>query len=136
MVLTRREDWQPRLVELANQWRLRPYRYGESDCGCFMLAAVEAVTGIDLLPGVERPRGWIAAARFFIARGWDDVEGMMNALVGPSSREQDRPGDVISYEEGGDLHLAVRVGDVYLTPGRDGLRMISLRMRRRAWRIG
>lgn len=137
--LTRLPDWKPRLARLVNDWRGLPYRYGETDCGCFMLAAVEAVTGVDLLPGVERPRHWIAAAKFFIARGWDDgVEDMMAALVGAGSEEVYGllSGDVVSYEEGGDLHLAVRVGDTALTPSIVGLRSVPSERWRKAWRIG
>lgn len=141
MELKRLDDWRPRLIALGNAWRNRPYRYGESDCGCFMLAAVESVTGTDLLPGVKRPCSWIAAAKFFIERGWHNgVEDMMLELVGPpelNGPEGARQGDVVSYEEGGDLHLAVLVGtSVALTPGLDGLRIVSPSLWRKSWRIG
>jgi len=135
--LKRLDGWEKRLVTLAGEWRTRPYSYGESDCGCFARVAIEALTGVTMLPGVEFPKGWLALAKFMIARGWSSVEDSMVELLGPPvEATASRRGDIVSYEEGGELHLAVRIGDVALTPSLSGLRVIEENQWLRAWKVG
>lgn len=136
-MMARLPDWEPRLIALVNERRRLPYRYGTNDCAVFAQLAVEAVTGTVLLPGVERPTGMISAAKFMIARGWDDVEQMATELLGPPTDGASRRGDIVSYEAVGELHLAVRVGDGALSPVGDiGLMAIEPARWRRAWRVG
>lgn len=133
--LQRLDGWQLRLVRLANAWRNKPYAYGLTDCGRFMLSAVTEVTGADLMPGVEWPRGWLGVAKWMIANGWDSVEAVMDDLLPPMQVVETRSGDIVSFEKGGEFHLAVRIGDTALTPGTDGLIVIGPPWRR-AWRVG
>lgn len=136
--LVRLPDWQTRLVRVANARRGKPYEYGLTDCWCFAREAVEATTGVVLLPGVESPKGWLAAAKAMMARGWSDVEEMMTALLGEPLGDPlaSRPGDIVSYMVGGEFHLAVRVGDTALSPQRVGLQVIGRSSWRRAWKVG
>ena len=138
MTLVRRPDWEQRLVALVRERRTMAYRYGVNDCGTFMLDAVATMTGVDLLPGVTRPTGWLSAAKFFIARGWDDVEDMATELLGePVGPAASRPGDVVSFERDDELHLAVRVGSDAVTPTQLGLDVVmAAQWRRRAWLVG
>ena len=133
--LQRLDGWQPRLIGLANEWRNKPYAYGLTDCGRFMLSAVEITTGVNLLPGVEWPRGWLGVAKWMIANGWDSVEAVMDDLLPPMPVELSRGGDIVSFEKVGEFHLAVRFGDTALTPGADGL-LVMGKPWRRAWRVG
>lgn len=133
--LQRLDGWQFRLIGLANHWRNKPYAYGLTDCGRFMLSAVVETTGVDLLPGVEWPRGWLGVAKWMIANGWDSVEAVMDDLLPPIPVEETRGGDVVSFEMGGEFHLAVRFGDTALTPGTDGLISVGSGWHR-AWRVG
>lgn len=135
--LQRLGGWEGRLIDLAREWRTRPYSYGDSDCACFARAAIETLTGVTMLPGVEFPKGWLAAAKFMIARGWSSVEDSMVELLGPPvDPTHSRSGDIVSYAEGGELHLAVRVGDSAMTPSLQGLRVIAAGHWLRAWRVG
>ncbi|WP_428673723.1 DUF6950 family protein [Reyranella sp.] len=134
--LVRLPDWKPRLVELANRHRATPYRYGEHDCATFARDAVEAVTGTVLLPEAERQAGWLAAARFMIARGWETVEAMADELLPPVDAALSRPGDIVSFEQGGELHLAVRMGDAAVSPGLQGLFPVGGGHWHRAWKVG
>jgi len=135
--MQRLDDWEKRLIALANEWRTRPYVYGISDCGCFAQAAIEAVTGVALLSDVERPRGWLSAAKFMIAHGWDSVEDMATELLGaPVEPSLSGPGDIVSFSEGGESHLAVRVGSVALSPSGKGLIVVAAGSWRRAWKVG
>lgn len=134
--MERLPDWEPRLIALANDWATRPYVYGVSDCACFAQAAIEAVTGVVLLEGTEKPRGMMGAARFMIARGWESVEDMATALLGaPLDPRQSRRGDIVSFVEQ-EPHLAVRVGDVALSPTAGGLVAVEPRHWHLMWKVG
>ena len=133
----RREDWERRLADLVNRTRATPYRYGTFDCAVFARMGVEAVTGVELMPGVEVPKGWLGVAKFMIARGWDDVEAMATELLGrPCEPHLSRRGDIVSFLEGGEKHLAVRAGSEALTPSPVGLRVVAPSHWRNAWRVG
>ena len=134
--LVRLDGWEPRLVVLANDWRTRPYAYGITDCGRFMIEAVAAVTGVVLLEGVTWPRGWLGVAKFMIANGWNSVEDTMDDLLPPMPVADSRRGDVVSFELAGEMHLAVRVGATALTPGTTGLEAFAAGTWRHAWRVG
>lgn len=136
--MTRRPDWQVRLTTVVNARIGLPYEYGMTDCWCFAREAVEAVTGVVLMPDVDPPKGWLAAARVLIARGWSSIEDMMTELLGePLDDPLDaRAGDIISYEGGGEYHLAVCMGDEALAPQTIGLRVIGRASWRRAWKVG
>lgn len=136
--LERLPDWEQRLIDTANERRTLPYAYGVNDCGCFAQAAIKAVTGVTLLEGIELPRGWLAAAKFMMARGWSNIEDTMTDLLGQpmDDPQQSRRGDIVSYEEGGEFHVAVRVGDCALTPAIGGLAVIPASRWRRWWKVG
>lgn len=137
-MLTRLDDWQSRLAVAVNERRLTPYVYGRTDCACFAQVCVAAVTGVTLMAGIEKPKGWIGAAKFMIAHEWDDVEAMITEIVGPpmASPALSRPGDIISFVSIGEPHLGVRVGDVALSPADKGLEVIAAQRWVRAWKIG
>jgi hypothetical protein len=134
--LVRLEDWKERLVRHANSWRTVEYAYGRADCTRFAHGAVEAVTGVDILPGMKWPNGWIGAAKFMIAKGWDSVEAPMAELLPEMDAATSRPGDIVSYWLGGEVHLAVRVGDTALAPTTKGLMVVERSQWARAWKVG
>lgn len=135
--LVRRADWSTRLAAVANERRALPYCYGTNDCACFARVAIEAMTGTLLLPEIDPPKGMVAAARVLIRRGWEDVGDMMVELLGPAvDPAVSRIGDIVSYERGGELHLAVRFGDAALAPSLQGLIIIERADWLRAWAVG
>lgn len=138
MILIRLPGWQDRLVACANARTSTPYAYGTNDCWCFTRAAVEAVTGELLLPDIEPPKTWLAAAKVLIVHGWESVEDLMTATLGQpmASPTDSRPGDIVSFELLGSAHLAVRIGDTALTPGPAKLEVVTPGMWRNAWRVG
>ena len=135
--LIRLPDWDERLITFVRSRMHVPYRYGVNDCATFSIGAVEAVTGVDLFPGVDRPTSWIGAAKFLLSRGWEDVEDMMTScLGGPSLPGPSRVGDLVSFEECDAFHLAVRIGDASLTPVTQGLRIVPSSRWRKSWMVG
>lgn len=134
--LVRLDDWQARLGRHANSWRAVEYAYGLADCTRFAHGAVEAVTGVDILPGMVWPTGWMGAARFMIAKGWDSVEAPISELLPAMEVAETRAGDIVSYQAGGELHLAVRVGDTALAPAAKGLMTVGRGQWARAWKVG
>lgn len=134
--LMRLEGWEQRLATLANEWKHRPYVYGVSDCGRFAQCAITQVTGVVLLEGVDWPRGWLGVAKFMIAHGWDSVEDTMNDLLPHQPIAEARRGDIVSFADNEEFHLAVRYGDTALTPGVGGLVVIGAPRWLRAWKVG
>lgn len=134
---SRRADWPRRLDGFVRERRSRPYAYGSNDCGIWLLAWTLEATGLDLLPGLVPPTTARAAARFLLARGHRDVEGLALELLGlplPTARLAGR-GDVISFEADGDRHLAIVTGVVAATPGRDRLLWVPRPLWKLGWKI-
>lgn len=120
------EDWEDRLDHLISTNLRTPYEYGVFDCATFAIDAVRAVTGVSLIPGIERPKpGWLAAAKFLIRHGLDDTQEFATAALGqiPGDAQDSMPGDLVAFRAAGDLHLAVRIrmGNEAITPAADGL---------------
>lgn len=136
--LHRYPDWPRRLSAYVSERRSLPYAYGSNDCGSFVIDGIAAMTGADLLPNVVRPVSAIGAQRFLIVNGYCDVEGLMTALLGdrlPSPKVAQR-GDVVSFESGGETHLALVVSSAAATPGRDGLLWVPRALWRAGWKVG
>lgn len=136
MNLVRLENWESRLAEYANSWRDTEYAYGVADCTRFAHGAVSTITGVHLLPETEWPTGWLGAARMMIAKGWESVEAPIGELLPEMPVSEARRGDIVSYRAGGELHLAVRVGDAALAPATRGLTIVARDRWHRAWRVG
>jgi hypothetical protein len=136
--LTRLPDWPARLSAFVSSRRDIPYAYGVNDCACFAQESVIALTGTDPLPGIERPKSWLGAARFLIANGWEDVEEMITAVLGPplASPRLAQRGDIVSFASpGGERHLAVCTGGMAATPGGLGIEWVPLSEWRSAWKV-
>jgi hypothetical protein len=122
------------LDALANERRAQPYLYGKNDCWCFAQAAIVAAASPACRAGeFDNPKGWLAAAKIMIGQGWDSVEDVMTAAVGTPSRipAGRDPATSSRTRSGGELHLAVRVGDVAL-PSRPTANTTSSRTSRRS----
>src|SRR5262249_49466530 len=113
-----------------------PYRYGINDCATFACAACAAVTGVTP-EGLDRPPGMLAAAKLMIARGWESIEDAAIGLLGPPvDVALSRPGDLVSYAEAAEIHLAVRVDDTAVSPADRGLKLVDRPAWRHAWKVG
>lgn len=135
--LRRLDDWKERLRLLVNQRRRMPYHYGTNDCWCFAQLSIAAVTGVTILAEIENPKTMMSAAKIMIAHGWDNVEGVMTACLGPPIEARlAGQGDILSFSMAGELHLALRISTTALSPAADGLQEVSSDKWRLAWRVG
>lgn len=133
----RHSDWPRRLSALIRERRSLPYAYGHNDCFWFIHAAILGMTGADILPGVDRPASRYAAARFLVAGGYGDLEGLVTALLGPPlpTPKCAGRGDIVSFEHGGERHLGLVTGTGAATPGRDGLLWVPRVLWRTGWQV-
>lgn len=135
--LRRLDDWRERLRLLVNQRRRMPYHYGTNDCWCFAQLSIAAVTGVTILAEIENPKTMMAAAKIMIANGWDTVEGVLTACLGPPIEARlASPGDILSFSMAGELHLALRIGTTALSPASEGLQEVSSEKWRYGWKVG
>lgn len=139
--MKRYEDWAKRLHALIRVRRHTPYSYGFNDCFWFAHAAVMAMTGTDILPGVTPPTSRMAAAKFLINNYSGDIEELLTARLGPplaTSRLAGR-GDLVTFEPFYDpfneRHIAVVDGRGAVTPGRDGLLWAPRVLWRSGWKV-
>lgn len=136
--LERFVDWPRRLSAFIEARRDTPYTYGSNDCGCFVLDGIRELTGVELLAPEQRPTSAAGALRFLVRNGYDDVEGMMTAMLGAplATARLAQRGDVVSFEVGNERHLALSTGPAAATPGRDKLLWAPCPLWCLAWKVG
>lgn len=136
-MLQRVDDWPRRLNAFIRARQSQPYVYGVSDCACFAQAAILEMTGVDVMPGIVRPTSRIAAARFLLAGGYGDIEGLATRLLGPPLETAwlAGRGDIVSFEAAGERHLGVVTGSEAATPGEEGILWIPDVLWRHGWRV-
>ncbi len=77
-MIGRTDGWADRLRDTVAAWETRPFRWGETDCACFMAACVVAMTGRDPLEtwrGLYNSR--LTAAGRLHGRGCRSVADML-----------------------------------------------------------
>lgn len=137
-MLLRFPDWPSRLSTYIDARRSEPFRWGANDCCTFALeGAVQAITGIDLLPGVRRPTSARSAVLFLKARGHQDSSGLADELLGLrlSSPRLAQRGDVVAFRSDRGVTLGVSVGSAVAAPGLHGLVFLPRLVVVMAWRI-
>lgn len=115
-----------------------PYAYGTNDCCTMVRDEVLAITGADLMPGLNPPASRIAGARFLLAGGYGDVEGLATRVLGaplPTPKQAGR-GDVVSFWADDEMHLAVVEGLQAVTPTEEGLAWVPRALWRNGWKVG
>jgi hypothetical protein len=136
--LCRVEDWPARLAGFLRERRSLPYAYGTNDCCTFVRDSVRAITGIDLMPGLRPPTTRRAGARFLLAGGYGDVEGLATRVLGAplASPKLAGRGDIVSFWADDEMHLAVVAGLEAATPAQEGLAWVPRTLWRSGWKVG
>lgn len=132
--------WEQRLASVLEAYRTRPYRLGVSDCIRLACESVEALTGESywhLLQGRYHDRDSAIRLVHVWGRNWTYA---FSALWGveASAPLAARRGDILTFEDEHDKHLAVCNGTTAAVYGPGGIGFVPItdpRMRE-AWRIG
>lgn len=131
--LTRRPDWEPRLIAAVEKYREQPYAYGRHDCLLWAANAVKAVTGKDFGRGHRgKYRSAASASRYLRqAFGADSPEALLDSLFETKPIGFVQRGDLVIASDG---IPAVCVGEFALSPGAEGNREGLVRVRRAEWK--
>jgi hypothetical protein len=141
---TRKEGWEAALSDYLLRAAVMPFSYGRQDCGLFVAGAIEAMTGLDVIPLL---RGRYSGRREAFAAiralcGKPTMEAVATYLAGiygfpevPVSFA--RRGDPVQLRQGrrASLGLVAMYGTELLTPFAGGLLRLPLSYATRAWRV-
>lgn len=122
MDLRRRPDWADRLQWAVIARRQEPFRYGEHDCCLAAAALVEAMTGVDPVPGRLRAYKSADGARRRLQRH-GGVAGLADHVLGQHGAKQVAPafaqrGDVVACSVTGDAGMGATALGVVSLDGR------------------
>jgi hypothetical protein len=155
--ISRRGDWQSRLSEYVVAVARQPFKYGELDCGLFVAGAIEAMTGVDVAAELRVPSGPPAIGR--LRRGdyasRRQAFGRISAACGSPSMariadhlaakfgirevpvQMAQRGDAVQLKRGraSSLGIVAMHGFEVMTPYRDGILRVPMRLAVRAWHI-
>ena len=142
--MVRLSDWQSRLSAYLVGAAAAPFHYGVFDCGLFVAGAIEAMTGIDVVPGLRGAYAGRVEA-FAAVKGLCGA-GTMEALATHLTAKYGLPevaplraqrGDPVQlrHSRRSSLGLVAMHGTEILTPYRGGLLRLPLKHATRAWHV-
>ncbi len=131
------ENWPSRLAEAVAAAEHKPFLWGAHDCGTFASDCEMAITGgtlfVDVLGGYKTAMG---AARRLKRAGFADIEALVADRLPEIEVNFAQRGDiVVSDSELGPV-IGVMLGEIFVSPGDDGLVRHARSLARRAWRVG
>lgn len=141
--IERREGWETRLAHVIVGATHHSYKLGEHDCFRLALAAVEALTHVDLWPDWQgRYATRLQSLRLlldFAGPGGNPFTRAFTRLFGvePSPMSGARRGDIAEYTDAeGQQHLGVVAGSRVVVLGEHRLLNVSRADCTHCWRIG
>lgn len=136
LTLTRTRLWQSRLDALLSERLHQPFAWGVHDCALFAADAVLAVTEVDPAAALRGSYSTEAEARLIIDAAGGLASIATEALGEPVAAAMARPGDIGLLEAGLGETLVVCVGQRWMAPADDGLKVLRLGHVAQAWRVG
>lgn len=142
--MARRSDWPERLGATIEDWRRRPFQWGQHDCCLFALRCIDAMTDAGLLGRFAgKYDSERSAMRILAPHG--GLEGLARGIAAEFACQQvgallAQRGDIVMAGVG--LGGAPALGVVALDGcnglfiGAEGLQAVPLRSCRQAWRVG
>jgi hypothetical protein len=143
-MLVRLPHWQSRLSEYLVAAAGAPFHYGVFDCGLFVAGALEAMTGVDVVPGIRGTykNRTAAFAQVRLICGASTMEGLAHYLTARHGMPEVAPlmaqrGDAVLLRAGrrSSLGLVAMHGTEILAPYRGGLLRLPLAHATRAWHV-
>lgn len=131
----RRPDWPERLGDTVDEWRDRPFAWGEADCFRFPLACVDAMSGSGWLAQVAEYDSKIGAYRALAARGWGNVADAFASEFEEIPPVMMKRGDLAVIEDARALCGAVCVGTMLVAMSREGLAFVPRELAVKAFKV-
>lgn len=128
----RLHGWEERLVNFIESRRDTPFEWGSNDCATFAAAAIESLTGADLI-GVPRWTDAMSAARVVKALG--GMAAIADARLPRVDPSEAWRGDIGLVEAEGRESFGVIYPPWVITPGGAGIVMNRIKDCRAAWGV-
>jgi hypothetical protein len=131
---TRVANWPLVLNQKVNEWRLRPFAWGTSDCCQWVAEVVTAITGEDyrdLFPAYETQED----AEQILAQSGGIAGILASALGEPKPVAWAKRGDIVMADFGLGATAAVCLGLYCWAPGEKGLVCQPTRTATAAWEV-
>ena len=133
----RLDNWPSRLAAAVADADHEPFRWGSHDCGAFAAVCEKAVTGGTLFADVlGNYKTALGAARRLKRAGFDNIEALVSARLQEIPVNFAQRGDIVVSDSDIGPVIGVMLGDVFVSPGDDGLIRQARIFARRAWRVG
>ena len=129
--LTRRRDWQARLIDYLTAARARRFEPGRHDCALFAAGALEAISGEDPAASFRgRYKTETGGLRVLKRETGGGLEDRLATLLNPVSRPA--PGDIAVIDR---VTLGVVQGQSIYVLRPEGLALIAMSEGRRFYRV-
>ena len=143
-MISKLPNWQSALSAYLTAVAAAPFHYGRFDCGLFVAGAIEAMTGVDVVPGLRETysdrKSAFAAVRSICGRV--TMEALADVLTAKYCMPEVAPamawrGDVVQLRQGrtSSLGIVAMHGTEILTPYRGGLLRLPRAHATRAWHV-
>lgn len=133
------QDRYTALSEFVEEYRNRPFAWGDVDCMQITRAWVERATGVDPHPGIEPYTTALGAARVLRDLGYDSLEAALDDHFAPRDPAFAQRGDIASFQstDSPDFPIAIGVcvGADSAFPSENGLLFNPTSQCRNFWKI-
>jgi len=131
----RAPGWETRFVETIEAHSSQPFVWGASDCWCFSMDVVQALTGADPWAHARRYRTRIGAARILKAEGFSSVADAVAATFAPVPVSMAWRGDLAIVDSEDGPVVAVVEGVQLVAKSEAGLIRLPRAMARQTFRV-
>lgn len=123
--------WESKLDEYLKT--VGPFEWGQNDCCLFAANAVEVITGVDPAKKYRGYKTKLGAAKKLKDLG---IEGAWTKEFGePINPKLLRRGDVVLFDNEGDLAVGICIGTHFFAVGEDGLLRFPMSKAIKGWKV-
>ena len=105
--LTRRPGWEARLNAVIVGHMRAPFAWGQTDCATFTAAAIEALSGVDIIAPFRGYTSYAGGLKRARAAGLDGLEAVFAARLRAVPLAELNRGDAVVIEEAGEPVMGV-----------------------------
>ena len=134
--LIRKPDWEQAAARYFTRVTDQPHAWGRHDCVLFCASAVEAMTGVNLVEGIDADyQDEAGSFRVLASLGAKNLADMVDQLLEPAPMNELRRGDVLQYGDRNGF-LLINWSPRALGVSERGVVHIPFTAAARAWRVG